>query len=168
MKKLAVMIAVVSSLGIASVVAARSAEKDIVDTAAGAKDFSTLVSLVKSAGLVETLKGEGPFTVFAPTNTAFGKVPKATLSKLGADKKALTSVLTYHVVAGNVMAADVVKMNGKKVKTVNGGELTVRVSNGRVFLQDGTGARVEVVKTDIRATNGVIHVLGGVLMPGSR
>lgn len=152
------------TLGVAAALAlpviAQAPKKDIVDIAAGDRNFSTLVSLVKAAELVDTLKGKGPFTVFAPTNAAFAKVPKATLDKLGKDKAALQGVLTYHVVAGNVLAADVVKLNGKRVKTVNGAEIRIAVRNGKVFLNN-----VQVTKTDIKASNGVIHVIDGVLLP---
>lgn len=158
MKNLALTIAAGAALSLSAV--AKAPTMDIVDTAVNAGSFKTLVSLVQTAGLVDTLKGKGPFTVFAPTDDAFKKVPAATLNALGKDKKALTGVLTYHVVAGNVLAGDVVKLNGKTVKTVNGASLKVTVKNGKVYLDN-----VEVIKTDIKATNGVIHVLGGVLMP---
>lgn len=135
-------------------------QNDIVDTAVAAGNFKTLVSLVKQADLVETLKGEGPFTVFAPTDAAFNKVPKATLKKLGADENLLRGVLTYHVVSGAVGSADVVKLNGKSVKTVNGAEIKISVKRGNVFLNN-----VQVVKTDIKTKNGIIHVINGVLIP---
>lgn len=160
-KTFAISSAIVAGLAMSAV--AMAPQKDIVDTAVEAGSFKTLVSLVKTAGLVETLKGKGPFTVFAPTDAAFAKVPKATLNALGNDKKALQGVLTYHVVAGNVMAADVVKLNGKKVKTVNGAELNIAVRGGKVFLNN-----VEVVKTDIKTSNGVIHVINGVLLPPAK
>lgn len=138
-------------------------EKDIVDTAAGNKNFSTLVSLVKAADLVGTLKSDGPFTVFAPTNAAFGKLSKATLDKVGGDKALLTSVLTYHVVSGTVLAGDVVKMNGKSVKTVNGATIKIKVVNGSVFINNS-----KVTTTDIKCKNGVIHVIDSVLMPPAK
>lgn len=138
-------------------------EKDIVDTAAGNKNFSTLVSLVKAADLVATLKSDGPFTVFAPTNAAFGKLSKATLDKVGGDKALLTSVLTYHVVSGTVLASDVVKMNGKSVKTVNGATIKIKVVNGSVFINNS-----KVTTTDIKCKNGVIHVIDSVLMPPAK
>jgi transforming growth factor-beta-induced protein len=141
--------------------AAKPKAKTIVDIAASNSDFSTLVTAVKAAGLVETLSGPGPFTVFAPTNAAFAKVPKATLDALLADKKALTDVLTYHVVSGKVLAADVVKLNGKSAKTVNGAEVKIAVKDGKVILNDS----VMVTATDIVASNGVIHVLDAVLLP---
>ena len=139
---------------------------DIVDTAVAAGDFTTLAQALTAAGLVETLKGPGPFTVFAPTDEAFAKIPKATLDKVLADKAQLTKILTYHVVPGEVMAAQVAEMNDKKVKTVEGGTFTVKVSDGVVTLVDGSSNTVKVTKTDIVASNGVIHVIDAVLMPG--
>ena len=133
-------------------------KKDIVDTAVAAGDFSTLVTAVKAAGLVETLKGEGPFTVFAPTDAAFAKVPTDTLNALLADKEALANVLTYHVVAGNVMAADVVELTS--AVTVQGQAVSIEVKDGKVYV-DGT----QVVATDIKASNGVIHVIDAVILP---
>jgi uncharacterized surface protein with fasciclin (FAS1) repeats len=133
-------------------------KKDIVDTAVAAGDFNTLVTAVKAAGLVETLKGEGPFTVFAPTDAAFAKVPTDTLNALLADKAALANVLTYHVVAGKVMAADVVKLTS--AETVQGQAVSIEVKDGKVYL-DGA----QVVTTDIKASNGVIHVIDAVILP---
>ena len=130
--------------------------QDIVDVAAKAGNFNTLVTAVKAAGLVDTLKGPGPFTVFAPTDAAFAKVPKAKLDALLADKAALTKVLTYHVVPGKVMAADV---KAGKVKTVEGQELTVTTKGG-VMVDNA-----KVVATDVAASNGVIHAIDTVLMP---
>lgn len=145
------------------------AAKDIVDTAVGAGQFTTLATALTAAGLVDTLKGAGPFTVFAPTDDAFAKLPAGTLDTLLADPKgALTKILTYHVVPGKVMAADVVKMDGAKVKTVNGAELTIKVSGSDVMLMDATGASVKVVKTDVTASNGVIHVIDAVLLPPAK
>jgi uncharacterized surface protein with fasciclin (FAS1) repeats len=132
--------------------------KDIVETAVAAGSFKTLVTALKAAGLVETLKGKGPFTVFAPTDEAFAKIPKADLDALLKDKKALTAVLLYHVVAGRVMAADVVKI--KEAKTVNGASAKVMVMGGKVMIDNA-----HVVKTDIVASNGVIHVIDSVIMP---
>jgi uncharacterized surface protein with fasciclin (FAS1) repeats len=131
--------------------------KDIVDTAVAAGQFKTLAAALEKADLVSTLKGKGPFTVFAPTDAAFAKVPKADLDALLADKAKLTAVLTYHVVAGNVMAKDV---KPGKVKTVQGSELTLATSDGGVKV-DGA----QVVKADIVADNGVIHVIDSVVMP---
>ena len=130
--------------------------KDIVDVAAGAGIFKTLAAALGAAGLVDTLKGAGPFTVFAPTDAAFAKIPKADLDALLADKAKLTAVLTYHVVAGKVMAKDV---KAGKVKTVQGSELTVGTSSGVTV----DGARVTA--TDIVASNGVIHVIDSVIIP---
>lgn len=130
--------------------------KDIVDTAVAAGSFKTLATALGAAGLVDTLKGKGPFTVFAPTDEAFAKVPKADLDALLKDKAKLTAVLTYHVVPGKVMAADV---KAGKVKTVQGSELTVSTMGG-VKVDNA-----HVVQTDIVADNGVIHVIDSVLMP---
>lgn len=133
-------------------------KKDIVDTAASAEDFSTLVTAVKAADLVGALKGEGPFTVFAPTNEAFAKVPKEKLEALLKDKAALTAVLTYHVVPGKVMAADVVKLT--EAETLQGKPITIKVDGDKVTVNG-----VKVIKTDIECKNGVIHVIDGVLLP---
>ncbi len=141
--------------------AKKVAAKSIVDIAVGNPDFSTLVTAVKAAGLVDTLNSAGPFTVFAPTNAAFAKLPKATLDAVLADKKALTDILTYHVVAGKVLAADVVKLDGKSAKTVNGAEVKIGVSGGKVTLN----GNVNVTATDIVASNGVVHVIDTVLLP---
>ena len=144
---------------IAAAVAAASfaaQAKDIVDTAVAAGQFKTLATALQAAGLVDTLKGPGPFTVFAPTDEAFAKVPKDQLDALLKDKAKLTKVLTYHVVPGKVMAADV---KAGKVKTVQGSELTVATSGG--VMVDSA----KVVKTDIVASNGVIHVIDSVVIP---
>lgn len=131
--------------------------KDIVDTAVGAGSFSTLVVAVQEAGLVDTLKGDGPFTVFAPTDEAFAKIPADKLQALLADKEALTSVLTYHVVPGKVLAEDVVALNS--ATTVQGGAIDIDMRSGlRVD-------EANVVATDIIASNGVIHVIDTVIMP---
>lgn len=130
--------------------------KDIVDTAVAAGNFKTLATALQAAGLVDTLKGPGPFTVFAPTDAAFAKIPKADLDALLKDKAKLTAVLTYHVVPGKVMAADV---KAGKVKTVQGGELTVATTGGV------TVNSARVLKTDIVADNGVIHVIDSVVIP---
>ena len=138
-------------------VASLSAQaKDIVDTAVGAGNFKTLVTALQAAGLVETLKGKGPFTVFAPTDEAFAKVPKADLDALLKDKAKLTAVLTYHVVAGKVMSKDI---QPGKVKTVQGSSLTIATVGGVTV--DGA----KVTTADIAADNGVIHVVDTVLMP---
>ena len=138
--------------------AVRAADhKDIVDTAVAAGSFKTLATALQAAGLVETLKGKGPFTVFAPTDEAFAKIPKADLDALVADKAKLAKVLTYHVVAGKVMAADVTKL--KEAKTVEGRMVKIDASNG-VKINNA-----KVVKADVEASNGVIHVIDTVLLP---
>ena len=136
--------------------------KTVVEIAAGNKDFSTLVAAVKAAGLVETLSGKGPFTVFAPTNDAFAKLPKGTVEELlkPENKEKLTAILTYHVVAGKVMAADAIKLDGKNAKTVNGQEIAIKVMDGKVKINDAT-----VTAVDIVGSNGVIHVIDTVLLP---
>jgi uncharacterized surface protein with fasciclin (FAS1) repeats len=135
-------------------------KKDIVDTAVGAGSFNTLVAAVKAADLVETLKGEGPFTVFAPTDDAFAKLPSGTLEDLlrPENKAKLQSILTYHVVPGKVMAEDVVKLDS--AKTVNGQSLTIKVESGTVMIDNA-----KVVKTDVACSNGVIHVIDTVVLP---
>jgi len=135
-----------------------SAKKDIVDTAVAAGNFDTLAALLKQAGLVKTLKGKGPYTVFAPTDKAFAKVPKATLDALGKDKAKLRSVLLYHVAKGKLIASKVVKRTS--IKTLNGQRVRVRVRDGKVFVG---GARVTT--PDVAASNGVIHVINKVLIP---
>ena len=135
-----------------------SAKADIVDTAVAAGSFNTLVTAVKAADLVDTLKGPGPFTVFAPNDAAFAKVPAADLEALLKDKAALGKVLTYHVVAGKVMASDVVKLTS--AKTVQGQELKIAVKDGVVYV-DGA----KVISTDIETSNGVIHVIDSVVLP---
>ena len=146
------LIAAVLTLGAAFSVQA----KDIVDTAVAAGNFKTLATALTAAGLADTLKGKGPFTVFAPTDAAFAKIPKADLDALLKDKAKLTAVLTYHVVAGKVMAADV---KAGKVKTVQGSELTVSTTGGVMV------DKAKVTATDIVADNGVIHVIDSVIMP---
>jgi uncharacterized surface protein with fasciclin (FAS1) repeats len=145
---------------------AMSDSKDIVDTAVAAGEFTTLAAAVTAAGLVDTLKGPGPFTVFAPTDSAFAKLPAGTVDELLKEPTGqLAEILKYHVVAGKVMAADVVKLDGQKVATVQGAELTVEVADGKVVLVDAAGNRINVVTTDVEASNGVIHVIDGVLLP---
>ncbi len=148
------------SAGHVQPVAYAAASKDIVDTAVGAGDFKTLVAAVQAAGLVETLKGEGPFTVFAPTDAAFAKLPAGTVESLlkPENKDKLVAILTYHVVPGKVMAADVVKLT--EAKTVQGKAAKVKVEDGTVMI-DGA----KVVKTDIACGNGVIHVIDAVILP---
>ncbi len=132
---------------------------DLVAVASGAGKFNTLVAAVKAAGLVETLQGKGPFTVFAPTDEAFAKLPEGTVASLlkPENKEKLVAILTYHVVPGKVMAADVKTM---KAKTVNGKELSLKVEDGKVSV-DGA----KVIKTDVAAKNGVIHVIDSVILP---
>jgi uncharacterized surface protein with fasciclin (FAS1) repeats len=139
---------------VASAFAAQA--KDIVDTAVAAGSFKTLATALQAAGLIETLKGKGPFTVFAPTDEAFAKIPKADLDALLKDKAKLTAVLTYHVVPGKVMAKDV---KAGKVKTVQGSELTLGTMGGV------TVDNAKVVKADVVADNGVIHVIDSVVLP---
>jgi uncharacterized surface protein with fasciclin (FAS1) repeats len=153
--------AITAAVVVAPATAKPVASKDIVATAVGAGQFKTLASLLTSAGLVKTLQGKGPFTVFAPTDAAFAKVPKATLNKLAKDKMLLKSVLLYHVVSGKVPAGTVVTLNGKSAKTVNGAPVTIAVRGGKVYLNGST----QVTKTDIRASNGIIHVINKVLLP---
>ncbi|MFM7317210.1 MAG: fasciclin domain-containing protein [bacterium] len=142
-----------------------AADKDIVDTAVGAGSFKTLVAAVKAAGLVDTLKGEGPFTVMAPTDEAFAKLPEGTVESLlkPENKDKLIAVLTYHVIPAKAMAADVVKLDGKKVKTVQGSEATIKLDGGSVKID-----KAKVVKTDIVCKNGVIHVIDAVILPPAK
>ncbi len=150
MKKSLVILALAAGFGLSAHAA------DIVDTAVKAGNFKTLVAAVQAAGLVDTLKGKGPFTVFAPTDEAFAKIPKATLDGLLKDKAALTKILTYHVVPGKVMAKDV---KAGTVKTVQGGDITLATSGGVTV----NGAKV--VAADVAADNGVIHAIDTVIMP---
>jgi uncharacterized surface protein with fasciclin (FAS1) repeats len=131
---------------------------DIVDTAVGAGSFNTLVAAVKAAGLVDTLKSPGPFTVFAPTDEAFAKLPAGTVDSLLKDIPQLTKILTYHVVSGKVLSSDVVKLD--KATTVEGSDVKIDASNGGVKVNDST-----VVTPDIEADNGVIHIIDSVLLP---
>jgi len=144
------------SIAAAFVLAAPAA--DIVDTAVSAGQFKTLVAAVKAAGLVDTLKGPGPFTVFAPTDEAFAKLPPGTVDGLLKDPEKLKKILTYHVVAGKVMAADVVKL--KSALTVEGAPVAITAKGGKVMVD-----RATVTKTDIVCDNGVIHVIDSVIMP---
>lgn len=138
---------------------------NIVELASGNQDLSTLVTAVTAAGLGETLSGEGPFTVFAPTNAAFSALPAGTLDTLlkPESKEQLTGILTYHVVSGKVMSKDL--SDGQVVKTVQGANLTVKIMDGKVMLEDATGAMAEVTTADVDASNGVVHVINKVLMP---
>lgn len=162
MKKLLLFAAVllVATSAFAGEPGKAAGSKDIVDTAVSAGDFKTLVAAIKAAGLVDTLKGTGPFTVFAPTDEAFAKLPAGTLDELlkPENKDKLVSILTYHVVSGDVMAKDVVKLNS--AKTINGKDVTIKTENGKVYIDNA-----QVVKPDIKASNGVIHVVDTVLLP---
>ena len=138
-----------------------TAGKDLVDTAVGAGNFTTLATALKAADLVSTLKGKGPYTVFAPTDAAFAKIPKADLDALLKDTVKLKAVLLHHVVAGNVPASDVLKMkDGSKVKTVGGKDITLGLHGSKVSVDNSN-----VSATDVGATNGVIHVIDTVMMP---
>jgi transforming growth factor-beta-induced protein len=163
MRKLILMLAMLVVAAVAVLAPAASArpaagEADIVTTAVNAGQFKTLASLLQAAGLVDTLKTGGPFTVFAPTDAAFAKVPKATLDALAADPAKLKAVLLYHVVAGNVPASEVVKL--MSAKTLNGADVAIKVENGSVFVN---GAKVTT--PDVMASNGTIHVIDTVLLP---
>ena len=138
----------------------KTSMKNIVEIAVESGNFNTLVAAVKAAGLAETLQGPGPFTVFAPSDAAFARLPAGTVESLLADKAKLTSILTFHVVPGRVMAGDIVKAHGATPTTVNGLPLDVVVRDGKVFVN---GA--QVVSADIAASNGVIHVIDAVLLP---
>ena len=144
---------------------AMTADKDIVDNAAAASSVSTLVSAVKAAGLVETLKGAGPFTVFAPTNAAFDKLPKGAVAGLmePASKAKLAGVLTYHVIPGRLVAADL--KDGQELTTVNGAKLKISVKDGKVMVSNGTDAPATVQIADVISSNGVTHVIDGVVLP---
>jgi uncharacterized surface protein with fasciclin (FAS1) repeats len=155
-----------------SIAFSASAQKTIVDVAVGSSDHTTLVAAVKAADLVAVLQGAGPFTVFAPTNAAFAKLPAGTVETLlkPENKATLAKILTYHVVAGNLNAAAVVKAikdakGSLKVKTVSGGILTASLKDGNVILTDEKGGVSTVVTTDLAASNGVIHVIDSVVLP---
>jgi len=170
MKKLLKSVLLASVVMFASFVNAQSS--DVVDVAISSKDHTTLVAAVKAADLVATLKGKGPFTIFAPSNSAFDKLPKGTVETLlkPENKAALTNLLTYHVVAGNLKASDVLEAikagKGKAVvKTIQGESLTASLDNGKVILTDAKGGKATVTTTDLTATNGVIHVIDSVVMP---
>lgn len=139
---------------------------DIVDTAAGAGSFTTLTAAIQAADLEDTLRGDGPFTVFAPTDEAFEALPDGALDELLAEPEGdLSQILQYHVVAGEVFAADVLEMDGATVDTVQGGTFTIEIDGDQVILVDTAGNRVTVTDTDIEASNGVIHVVDTVLSP---
>ena len=150
--------AAVALVSIGAQATGNAPSKDIVDTAVEAGSFKTLAAALQAADLISTLKSEGPFTVFAPTDAAFAKIPKADLDALLSDKRALTEVLTYHVVSGKVMAADVVKLT--QAKTVEGSPVKIKVVDGKVMINNAN-----VSATDIAASNGVIHVIDTVIMP---
>ena len=147
--------------------AAMFPSKNIVENAVNSKDHTTLVAAVKAAGLVETLQSKGPFTVFAPTNAAFGKLPAGTVETLvkPESKATLTKILTYHVVPGKLEAASLT--DGKKLKTVEGEELTVKLKDGKVWIVDAKGGTSMVTIANVNQSNGVIHVVDTVLMPAS-
>jgi uncharacterized surface protein with fasciclin (FAS1) repeats len=151
-------VAALSLSVMAPVVSAKPAKRNIVQTAVAAGQFKTLTKLVKQAGLAGALQAEGPFTVFAPTDAAFAKVPKTTLAALAKDKSKLKAVLLYHVVSGKLTAAQVVKH--KSLTTLEGGTLSIRTHDGNVYVN-----RARVITADIGASNGVIHVINKVLMP---
>lgn len=161
---LATVAAAASALAVAGVASAAPAggsamgDKNIVQTAVGAKQFTTLVALVKKAGLAGALSGKGPLTVFAPTDAAFAKVPKATLDALGKDLAQLKAVLLYHVVSGKVVAADVVKLTS--AKTLQGASVKISVKGGKVFVD-----KAQVVTADVMTSNGVIHVINSIILP---
>jgi uncharacterized surface protein with fasciclin (FAS1) repeats len=140
----------------------KSKSKDLVDVASEAGSFNTLVAAVKAAGLVETLKGDGPYTVFAPTDEAFAKLPKGTVENLlkPENREQLKAILTYHVVPGKLKAEQVVKLS--EAKTAQGQSVSIKTSDGAVLVDDA-----RVVKTDIKASNGVIHVIDSVIIPGT-
>ena len=157
------MLALLVVAGFAS--PAFAAEKDIVDTAVGAEKFKTLVAAVKAADLVDTLKGDGPFTVLAPTDEAFAKLPEGTVESLlkPENKEKLVAILKYHVIPSKALAADVVKLDGKTVKTAEGRSIKISVDGDTVMV-----GKAKVVKTDILCTNGVIHVIDTVLLPPAK
>jgi len=162
MRKLSI-IAAAAMLAVAAPSVVQAQDKDIVETAVAAGSFKTLAKLLGDAGLVETLKGPGPFTVFAPTDEAFAKVPAATLEALAKDKAALKSVLLYHVVAGKVMAADAMKLDGKAAKTVQGADAKIMKMGATLMI-----ANAHVAKADIVTKNGVIHVVDAVMLPPAK
>jgi uncharacterized surface protein with fasciclin (FAS1) repeats len=162
MRKLS-LLATAAVLAFAAPTAAQAQAKNIVEVAVEAGSFKTLAKLLGDAGLVETLKGPGPFTVFAPTDEAFAKVPAATLQALAADKAKLKAVLLYHVVAGKVPAAEALKLAGKSAKMVEGSEAKISVMGGQAMIN-----QAHIVKTDIMASNGIIHVIDAVILPPAK
>ena len=169
MKKLVLSVTMILCVAFAS---SLSAQKTIVDVAVGNKDFTTLVTALKAADLVGALQGEGPFTVFAPTNDAFAKIDAKTLSSLleAGNKEALANILTYHVVSGKLAASDVVAALKKgdgmvELKALNGQVITVTQKDDKIWLKDSNGDFSEIIATDVMGSNGVIHVIGTVVMP---
>jgi uncharacterized surface protein with fasciclin (FAS1) repeats len=158
LKRLIALVAIVAALAIPAGTATAAGGKNIVETAAGSKQFSTLVSLVEKAGLVGTLSGKGPYTVFAPTNAAFAKVPKKTLNMLLENKSMLRKVLLYHVLPGRVPASKVVTFGS--AKTAEGASVQFSVRGKSAFVNES-----KIIKTDIGASNGIIHVINTVLIP---
>lgn len=158
LKRLSVLAAAIAVLALPVCTATAAPSKDIVETAAGNPKFSTLVSLVKKAGLVGVLSGKANYTIFAPTNAAFSKVPKKTLNELASNKAMLKKVLLYHVLPGKVPASKVLKM--KSAKTAEGSKVTFSVRGESAFVNDA-----KIIKTDIRCSNGIIHAINGVLLP---
>jgi uncharacterized surface protein with fasciclin (FAS1) repeats len=150
----------VAVAAVATPASAQMMEDDIVDVAVAAGDFTTLAAALEAAGLVETLKGEGPFTVFAPTDEAFAKLPAGTVEALLQDKEALTAILTYHVVPGEVTSGQVVNLT--EATTVNGAPIQISTEGGKVMINDAT-----VTAADVSASNGVIHVIDSVILPPS-
>jgi len=169
MKKLVLSVTMILCVAFASNL---SAQKTIVDVAVGNKDFTTLVTALKAADLVSALQGEGPFTVFAPTNDAFAKIDAKTLSSLleAGNKEALANILTYHVVSGKLTASDVVAALKKgdgmvELKALNGQVITITQKDDKIWLKDSNGDFSEIIATDVMGSNGVIHVIGTVVMP---
>ena len=160
MRRVSLLVLGVAVIALSAPRASHAQAKDIVETAVGAGTFKTLAMAIAEAGLLDILKGPGPFTVFAPTDDAFAKLPPAALSALLKDKAALKNVLLYHVLGGKVMAADVLKMNGKGARTFEGQDAMIMVMGDKVMLNSAN-----VIKADIIAKNGVIHVIDAVLMP---
>ncbi len=172
MKKALLIIPTIALFLFAQLGTAQNQNKDIVDVAVSVDDFSTLVTALTSAELVNALKGDGPFTVFAPVNSGFAKIDSNALNSLlePTNKEKLAAILTYHVVSGKLAAADVVNAleegNGKvELTTLNGGTLTAVSKDGGIFLMDANGNYSKIVKTDVMASNGVIHVIEDVVMP---
>src|SRR6202140_4151407 len=175
-RKLAVVLAIVAIAVTSAVAGGKNPvvggkemfpNKNIIENAVNSADHTTLVAAVKAAGLVETLEGKGPFTVFAPTNAAFGKLPAGTVDTLvkPENKATLTKILTYHVVPGRLQASDLT--DGKKLKTAEGEELTVKKADGKVMIVDAKGGSSTVTISNVHQSNGVIHVVDTVLMPAS-